>query len=330
MINDIFETVKSIMVSFKNDILNHIIIEELSYLDKLNQDIWAISIKGKNKFRIHFGPFIIFTIEPQKIWLSLDNNEYQNNISLIKSTKVWSIDANDYPQYKQYGLFSQNGYISNEISKEKNEWEILKKYHFIFLEKISRQKFQLDVRTKKNHSLELNLYLKLLLSDDIPIPSYLEQNDFIEDNIGYVYEKEKSDIKKVSYEKTETLSYVTVRLGQHIFRKNLLSIYDSCILCGIKNTSLLKASHIKPWSKSSNIEKLDPSNGLLLCANHDALFDSGLISFNDNGYLLISEQISNDDRQKLYLIEDKYGFDIETQLYIKWHRDNIFNVNSDI
>lgn len=296
-------------------------------MDKLNQDIWAISIKGKNKFRIHFGPFIIFAIEPQKIWLSLDNNEYYNNISLINSTNVWSIDADDYPQYKQYGLLSQNGYISNKISKEKNEWEILKKFHFTFLEKISKKNFQIDIRTKKNHSFELNLYLKVLLSDEIPMPSYLEQNDLIEVNIGYVYDKKKSDIKRVSYEKTETLSFATVRLGQQIFRKNLLSIYNSCILCGIKNTLLLKASHIKPWSKSSNIEKLDPSNGLLLCANHDALFDSGLISFNDNGYLLISRHISNDDRQKINLIEDKFRFDIETKSYIKWHRDNIFKDN---
>jgi len=41
----------------------------------------------------------------------------------------------------------------------------------------------------------------------------------------------------------------------------------------------LKASHIKAWKDcTSTQERLDSNNGLLLCANHDALFDQYLIS----------------------------------------------------
>ena len=49
---------------------------------------------------------------------------------------------------------------------------------------------------------------------------------------------------------------------------------------------MLRASHIKPWRVSSNAERLDRFNGLLLTANIDILFDRGLISFNDDGTLL--------------------------------------------
>lgn len=49
------------------------------------------------------------------------------------------------------------------------------------------------------------------------------------------------------------------------------------------------ASHIKPWRKCSNKERLDPQNGLLLTARINALFDCGLISNDvnaDNTYQL--------------------------------------------
>ena len=52
---------------------------------------------------------------------------------------------------------------------------------------------------------------------------------------------------------------------------------------------LLVASHIKPWSISDANEKLDIHNGLLMCPNHDKLFDRGYISFDDTGRILISE-----------------------------------------
>ena len=46
-------------------------------------------------------------------------------------------------------------------------------------------------------------------------------------------------------------------------------------------------SHIKPWAKSNKFEKLDSENVFLLCSIHDALFDKGLISFSDDGTIII-------------------------------------------
>ncbi len=70
------------------------------------------------------------------------------------------------------------------------------------------------------------------------------------------------------------------RVGQGDFRKSLIEKYDGkCVVTGIDLTKLLIASHIKPWRISDNKERLSSENGLLLSANLDKLFDSGLITF---------------------------------------------------
>lgn len=96
---------------------------------------------------------------------------------------------------------------------------------------------------------------------------------------------------------------VKVRVSQGAFRR-LLLLADNhkCQLCDITTTSVLRASHIKGWSDSSKEERMDSKNGLLLCANHDALFDRHLISFNpDNGDICISESIDEQQRESLNL-----------------------------
>ncbi|WP_255504960.1 HNH endonuclease [Lysinibacillus sphaericus] len=40
---------------------------------------------------------------------------------------------------------------------------------------------------------------------------------------------------------------------------------------------MLRVSHFKPWKDSTNEERLDAFNALLLCCNHDALYDKGLL-----------------------------------------------------
>lgn len=56
--------------------------------------------------------------------------------------------------------------------------------------------------------------------------------------------------------------------------------------------SLLLASHIKPWRSASNYERLSSENGLLLSPLYDKLFDIGLITFDDNMKILISNKLS--------------------------------------
>ena len=52
------------------------------------------------------------------------------------------------------------------------------------------------------------------------------------------------------------------------------------------------SSHIVPWSESNDMERLDVENGILLSPNVDSLFDKHLISFSDDGTMIISKSIS--------------------------------------
>ena len=67
--------------------------------------------------------------------------------------------------------------------------------------------------------------------------------------------------------------------------------------------ALFVASHIKGFSdeNTTDEEKYDINNGLLLCANADALFDKHLISVNENKELVFSFLI-NDERLKSQLL----------------------------
>ena len=90
--------------------------------------------------------------------------------------------------------------------------------------------------------------------------------------------------------------YVTTkqRVNQAFFRKAVLSSYSStCCITGLNTPSLLIASHIKPWRKSDEAEKTNPSNGLCLNALHDIAFDKGLITVTPDYVIHISNHISD-------------------------------------
>ena len=76
-----------------------------------------------------------------------------------------------------------------------------------------------------------------------------------------------------------------------------------------KVATLFRASHIVSFSDSELTEKYDINNGLLLCANADALFDKHLISVNDEGKLVFSFLLNNNTRLKtdLHLNQGIYG-----------------------
>lgn len=95
---------------------------------------------------------------------------------------------------------------------------------------------------------------------------------------------------------TERDAVVKARIGQGLFRQYLLDYWGECAITGCKNTTLLRASHIKPWSKSNVAERLSLYNGILLSPTLDVCFDSGLISFTNDGEIIISSQLSNEDQ----------------------------------
>jgi len=87
---------------------------------------------------------------------------------------------------------------------------------------------------------------------------------------------------------TDKEALINARRGQGIFRDNVLRREPHCRVTGIDDPNYLIASHIKPWSESSNFERLSENNGLMLAPHVDHLFVHGYISFSDVGDLLIS------------------------------------------
>jgi len=94
---------------------------------------------------------------------------------------------------------------------------------------------------------------------------------------------------------TEVEAIVKRRVGQSVFRKALMDYWGSqCAVTGVAIPEVLRSSHCKPWADCrSDAERLDVYNGLLLTANLDALFDKGLITFTDQGGIIISETLFN-------------------------------------
>lgn len=119
------------------------------------------------------------------------------------------------------------------------------------------------------------------------------------------------------------------RVGQSEFRSLLEVVHGShCHASLIDNRRLLIASHIVPWSKSTGEEKTDPDNGLLLAVNWDAVFDKGLIGFDDQGKVIFSDDLD----QKT---SDQLGLDRNVTLresvltpgrkkYLQRHRQDVF------
>lgn len=115
------------------------------------------------------------------------------------------------------------------------------------------------------------------------------------------------------------------RINQGLFRNIMLRKYKHCCLCGITNENLLVASHIKPWSKSNKNEKVSEYNGLLLCSMHDKLFDLGYISFNDDGTILVSNELNKVDRIFSNIDESRtIEITADNIPFIRYHRENIF------
>ena len=94
--------------------------------------------------------------------------------------------------------------------------------------------------------------------------------------------------------KTERKGLVTSRVGQGFYRQELIKKFDNkCAVTGINLEEILIASHIIPWRHSNDEERLDIENGILLSPLYDSLFDKNLISFQDNGDIIISKQIQD-------------------------------------
>jgi len=127
---------------------------------------------------------------------------------------------------------------------------------------------------------------------------------------------------------TEKEALVMSRRGQGLFRDRVQGIESRCRVTGVERPDYLRASHIKPWRDSDNLERLDGENGLLLTPSIDHLFDQGFISFEGGGKLLISPVAHAVSLARMGVATDRIvdvgRFTSGQSSFLEYHRDEVF------
>jgi putative restriction endonuclease len=215
--------------------------------------------------------------------------------------------------------------------------------HFEFINKAARKYDQLKKPSQLNHNPAILSYLASEIGEPLPIPAY--------ENLGYQNRQQTlSDLKldklienvseqiiaiqeieqfRDSYknlQETSREAVVQSRIGQGEFRAALIKYWKGCSVSNCKQIELLRASHIKPWRLSSNEERLDLYNGLLLVPNLDICFDLGFISFDNDGKILISSKMDEVTLFQLGISRSMKLVHLEKRHmeFLRFHRENIF------
>jgi putative restriction endonuclease len=126
---------------------------------------------------------------------------------------------------------------------------------------------------------------------------------------------------------------VSVRVNQNVFRQIVLSNYNGkCAVSGVELPELLVASHIIPWAERKE-ERLNPENGICLSSLYDKAFDQGLIGFDADYKMQVSQRLGDfHDRQWYeYFIHPFENHPLAlpehykpSKVFLEWHMDTLF------
>ena len=244
---------------------------------------------------------------------------------------------------KKYGKYREKyyneyfEYLWERMQKERKKEKELKLSYVqtvatdtFYLEKHSDRDFLSWLNSEKTLN-EAEKELKKLLSNrqkpESDLKAYLNDMKYFRDFLKSQYNPiTTEEIEKCSSVENlvgkEKYALTKIRINQGAIRKNALKKYNSrCAICNMNAEELLIASHIKAWTDSTENEKGDVDNILLLCPNHDALFDKHYISFDAFGQIIISPQITSEN-QKLLNINTDMHIELSDKMkdYMDYHR----------
>lgn len=198
------------------------------------------------------------------------------------------------------------------VNSSSDYWDLIRK---IALPNIS----YLSVLKLIDEEQKITYYFRVFIdykSDIVKyqMPEEIKQEKDIEKNTEIPIKKKNNIIK--------------ARVGQGKYREDLLKECPYCPFTMVSDERLLIASHIKPWVKADNIEKVDPKNGFMLTPTYDRLFDRGFITFDDDKKLIVSPWLSPMNQHKLNIYTGKIisqlPLDEKRKKYLKYHRENVF------
>lgn len=118
------------------------------------------------------------------------------------------------------------------------------------------------------------------------------------------------------------------RQGQGLYREKLLEECPFCPITMINDERLLIASHIKPWAVSTDEERVDHKNGLMLSPLYDKLFDRGFMTFTEDRKIVLSNWLSPANRKRLGVTDGQFvqrlPLDEDRKVYMQFHRSSVF------
>lgn len=145
----------------------------------------------------------------------------------------------------------------------------------------------------------------------------------------YYFESKLARVSEPEPIITTKQGIITSRVGQGEYRQRILQRWNfECAVIKSQIKEILIASHIVPWRDATDKERLDVDNGLLLSPTYDALFDRNLISFDNNGNILLSSSIKSSEFKKLG-VTGKEKIDNLTEgnkRYLVHHRQKLVSI----
>ena len=158
------------------------------------------------------------------------------------------------------------------------------------------------------------------------------QNPAVEPTIDEWERRVEESIQTDSHlPETTREALVKARRGQGRFRENVRVVECACRITKVDRPEHLIASHMKPWRDSSNDERLDGENGLLLTPTVDHLFDKGFIWFENKGGLIVSPVAHHMSLAKMGITPGaKVNVGLFTdgqRKFLDYHRENVLRMS---
>ena len=283
---------------------------------------WAVYPES-DRVRLVSGRLITATLYRNSIWLPLDDGFMESSEGIrqqLDRSDAWTWDEGDFQEYR--AVSSVNGYYHPTHDPEQELRAVVAAQHHVFIERVAQKYEELNAASRKKHNPAVLAYLSSETGCTVPRPGYSISHTAIDD-----IEQHESEYAELP--PTERTAVRQSRIGQGRYRDELIDLWSGCAVTGCEATELLLASHIKPWRESSNRERLDKYNGLLLTPNLDTAFDKGFITFSDEGQIKISGRLSETDRQRLAITPDMTLTAVhdENRPYLQHHRDVIFDAS---
>ncbi|WP_075983674.1 HNH endonuclease [Bacillus massilinigeriensis] len=230
----------------------------------------------------------------------------QRRINFVKSLSI-EVKARVLYEFLKKGTSNRNIERIIDDLKEEDGWQAWCVIHFYGFDRNSKAQYpNLNIKQLKEELQKLN------------------DNEIEEFHLG---SQEGANLYKTvvmnKNDGKDVFRTIKTRQGQYKLRNLLLGNYQSkCALCKITHPSLLITSHIKPWSSSSQKERVASKNAILLCEIHDALFENGFISLDDDYNVLFSTNFDFEGQE----ISKKLVFtrpikDFPSPLFLKGHRE---------